>query len=94
MPNATNTEDILAMTLYANDVSGGILAPLLLLAIYIIIFVAMISVSAASVAFLSASFISMVLSIILSVLGLIAPKWMYLLILATAAGVLWRKFEG
>ena len=71
-----------------NDVSNGYFFLGILLALFVIIFIALKDYKA-SAAFTTASFMIMVFSIMLRALGLIQNKWMYLAIILTAVGVVW-----
>ena len=82
-PNVTN---VTAMLAYANDVTGdkfGVLIPFM---IFIVSYVAM-SHHPPSKSILSAGFITLVLSVLLRMLGIV-PDWIVIvLIILTGAGV-------
>jgi hypothetical protein len=72
--------------------SDGILFPAILLVIWVVSFMALKSYSTAR-AWTFASFFCSILSIMLAVLDLISPKFMYLPIILTAIGFVWLKLE-
>lgn len=79
-----------------NDVSGGALMLSLMLAFFVIIFIAIKasnSNSKTSVAFVSAAFFNMIQAVIYAVLGFIQNKWMYLSILLVAIGAVWAYID-
>ena len=88
--NATeNITGIYTMVKYINnDVSGGVFALMILLAIFIIIFIALKNFRT-SRAFVTAAFINMILAIIMRTLQLISNVWMYLSIILVGVGVIW-----
>jgi uncharacterized membrane protein len=91
--NSTDVGGFYELFRYVNTVSGGNFALLaILLPIWVITFIAVKQYST-SRAWTSASFICMVLGMILSVLGLISSKFAYLMIIFTAVGALWIKLE-
>lgn len=89
MPNLTQSDGLLGMMQYVNTVSDGIFFPLILLAIGIIIFLTSLNVTEASKSFTFTCFILFVLSIPLGILGVLAPKYMYMSIIMLALGVFW-----
>lgn len=95
LPNLTESNDgMLGFLRYGNDVSDGILFPLVLLAIWIIIFVTSINTTSASRAWTITSLICSILSVMLAVMNLLAPAYMYGLFVMTAIGFVWLKLEG
>jgi len=91
-PNGNETSGIFEFFKYTNDVSGGIMFPTILMVIWFILFISTKQFSS-SRAWTYSSFITSIMAIILSVLGLIAPRWMYLTIFMTAIGMVWLKLE-
>jgi glycerol-3-phosphate acyltransferase PlsY len=74
------------------EATGGLFWPVMLFAIWIIVFLAVKQYST-SRAWTLASFFCAFLSIPLAVLNYIAPKWMYLSIFLTLIGFVWLKLE-
>lgn len=66
--------------------------PVLLSALAIIVFVRSLNYGA-SRALIIAGFIPGIFGIIISVLGWMDPKWMYLFGIIVAAGIFWRNLE-
>lgn len=91
-PNNNDTLGIYEIFRYANNVSEGIFFTAISFVVWIIIFVATKNFST-SRAFTMASFISFILTMVLSVIDLITPRIMYLFLFMTAAGALWIKLE-
>lgn len=92
-PNQTDSEGIFELLRYVNTTADGLLFPMLLFVVFVITFIATKQFSS-SRAFAYASFITMVLSVPLGVLDLVAPKFMYLFVILTAVGAVWLKLEG
>jgi hypothetical protein len=90
-----STESLYSIFSFANNnLSNGVMMPLVLLAIWIIALVGAISEGRqASRAFIFASFVSAILSIILSLVGLLNPQYMYFSFLLVGAGVIWYKLD-
>lgn len=91
-PTANDTLGLYEIFKYVNNTSEGLLFVSLLFVIWIITFVATKSYSA-SRAWTFASFLCFILSLILSVIGIIAPKFMYLYLILTGVGAVWLKLE-
>jgi len=66
---------------------------LILLAMFIIVFISLKAYSS-SRAFAGASWLTMILSIILRTVGFIDNKWMYLSIILVGISVIWLHIEG
>jgi hypothetical protein len=78
---------------YVNtDLSGGLLALMLMLGIFVVIFIALKDYRAAN-AFLVASFFNVIISIFFRVLGEINNKWMYLSIILVGFGLVWVHID-
>jgi len=75
-----------------NDVSSGVFALMILLAIFIIIFISLKNFQT-SRAFATAAFINMVLAIIMRTLQFISNKWMYLSIILVGVGIVWLHYD-
>ena len=93
LPNVTDSDNLYTLFRYVNTESSGIFMPLILLAIFIVIFVSSISSTSLSRAFTYSCFFVGILSIIPAILGLIAIKYMYLIVLGFAIGIFWIKIE-
>lgn len=90
MPNLTDSQNLFTFTRYINIEAEGLLFVIFLLVIWIVTFIGTKQYSS-SKAFAYASFVCAILSIPLAILSLIAPKFMYLLIILTAVGFVWVK---
>jgi len=77
---------------YVQNVSGGWFFLMILFAIFIIIFISLKNYSN-SKAFAGASFLCMILSIMMRVLGFISNAWMYLCIILVAVSVVWLHID-
>lgn len=62
---------------YVNDTSGGIMTPLMLLVVWIVIFLSQVGYGFQR-AMLSSSLIASVLSILMVVVNLLSPTYMYI----------------
>jgi len=91
-PTNNDTLGIYEIFRYTNTLSEGLLSVSFMFLLWIIIFVATKNYST-SRAFTMASFVSFILSMVLSVIDLISPKIMYLFLFMLASGVLWMKLE-
>lgn len=91
-PTNNDTLGVYEIFRYVNNTSEGYFFMAMTFVIWVIIFVAMKSYST-SRAFTFASFVSFILTMVLSVIGLIAPKITYLFIFLLAGGILWMKLE-
>jgi len=75
------------------DLTNGYFFLFILLALFIIVFISLKGYSN-SRAFAGASWLNMILSIILRTIGFIDNKWMYLSIILVAVSVIWLHLEG
>jgi hypothetical protein len=91
-PTVNDTSGIFEFMRYTNNVTDGLMFPMILGIIWIVTFIGTKSFST-SRAFTIASFVSMVLSIPLAVMEFIAPNYAYLTIIFTALGALWLKLD-
>ena len=91
-PNATDSGGFLEISRYVNNAVDGYLFTSMMFVIWIVIFTATKQYSS-SKAFTFASFVCMVLSIVLATLNLLSPRLMYLFVVLTAAGALWIKLD-
>ena len=79
---------------WVNEGTGGIWMPFTLLAVWIIAMVGSISEGRqASRAFIFASFITAILSILLSLIGMLNSQYMYLSFLLVAIGLIWHVLD-
>lgn len=98
-PNVTDTESYYTFFRYINNAAEGLFFPVILLVIWVVAFVAMLFSGNlirpnAAKAWIFASFFTMILSIPLTVLDLVAAKYMYISIVFLGIGVLWHILEG
>lgn len=93
LPNATEGYDIVGLLSYVNNTADGLFFPIMLLVIFSVITITSLSFSSISKSFTYGCFVSMVLGIPLSVLGLLAPKWIYFIIFCLAGGLVWVRLE-
>ena len=91
-PNATDSQGIFEFFRYVNTTADGGFFLIMTFVIWIIIFIATKQYSSDR-AFTYASFVCMVLTILLAVMNLINPQFMYLYIILTAVGVVWLKLS-
>lgn len=91
-PSNNDTLGVYEIFKYVNTVSDGIFFVGLAFVIWIIIFVSTKNYSS-SRAFTFASFVSFILTLVLTVIDLISPKIMYLFVLLLAGGAMWMKLE-
>ena len=91
-PNVTDTQGIYEYSSYINDVAGGILFPSIIFVIWVIVFIATLRFGGAR-SWTYASFLCMVLAIMLTVLDLTSATFMYLFIFFTGVGFVWLKLE-
>lgn len=92
-PTGNDTKGVFEFFNYVNaTATGGLFFPVIIFVIWIISFLAIKQYST-SRAWTFASFFCSVLSIILAVMNLIAPVFMYFFIIFTAIGLVWLKLE-
>lgn len=92
--SGNNSENIYQMTKFVNEGVGGIFMPVMLLVIWVIAFVgALAEGRQASRGFIFASFISSVLAIILSLIGMLSTQYMYFSFLLVAGGLVWYSLS-
>ena len=92
IPTGNDTAGIYEFFRYITNVTDGFFFAGIMTVIWVIIFVATKQFSS-SRAFTFANFTCMVLAMILSVIDLLAPRYMYLFIILTACGALWMKLQ-
>ena len=97
-PNGTDSESLFNYMGYVNNVVDGLFFPVILLVIWVISFLTAFAASgggrpAAARSWVVSSFIVSILSIMSSIMGFLAPKFMYLSFIALALGLLWLRLE-
>lgn len=97
-PNSTDTEGIFEFFGYINRITEGLFFPTMLIVVWFVSFIGVFSSGlggrpAGARAFAFSSFITAILSILLSIMGFLAPKFMYLTFILVAISVLWLKME-
>lgn len=97
-PNSSDTLGIAELFGYVNTSADGMFFPVILLVLWVVSFIIIFSSGglnrpAAARGFTFASFLCSVLGIPLSILGFLAPKFMYLPFILFAAGLLWLRLE-
>lgn len=95
LPTVNDTQDLFTIFEFINNTSsGGIFFPIILLAIWAIAFIGSIVEGKEAVrAWIFASFVSGILATLLSVMGLLEARWMYLLILFVGFGLFWIRLQ-
>lgn len=95
LPTVNDTQDIFSIFQFINNTSsGGLFFPIILLVIWTIIFIGSIVEGREAVrAWIYASFVSAILSILLGVMGVLDRQFIYLLILFVAFGVFWIRIQ-
>ena len=91
-PNANDTAGIYEFFRFITTVTDGFFFAGIMVVIWVVTFIATKQFST-SRAFTYTSFICFILSMILVVIDLLAPKYMYLFIILAAAGAMWIKLE-
>ena len=78
---------------WVQDVSGGFFFPLVLFALFIIMFIAIKGTYTSSRAFVTSSFICTVLAIMMGILGFVAQWIIYAFVILTAIGAIWAYVD-
>jgi len=78
---------------WVQEVSEGNFFSMILLGLFVILFMILRGGTSNGKAFVGASFIIMVLSILLTTLGWLAPMYMYIAIIITAIGAVWSYMD-
>lgn len=94
-PTVNDTSDLFVVFKFVNDsATGGLFFPLILLGIWLIAFIGAIAEGRpASRAFIFSSFVSTVLGMLLSIMGMLSINYVYFLILLIAFGIFWIRLE-
>ena len=97
MPNINDSISLYSFFLYINNGTGGIFFPLILGAIWVIIFISSLAntrmMGSASRAWTFASFFCGILSVMLTILNLLNKRYMYLLVLMFGFGLVWMILQ-
>jgi len=99
-PNSTDTQGIFEFFRFINnEVTDYLFFPVMLLVIWFITFVGVFSTSglnrpAAARSWTFASFLCAILSILMTTMGFLSPRFMYISFIFVAIGILWVKIEG
>lgn len=92
--NFSDSANVYSIFKYINSGVSGVFMPLSLLAIWVIAFIGSISEGReAARAWVFASFVCSILAILLSLIGMLNPQYMYFLFLMTAGGLIWYKLS-
>ena len=93
LPGANDTDNLYHIfSFVTNSSTGGMFMPLMLAVIWIVAFIGGISEGRiSSRAFIYASYISSILAVMLSLIGLLNHQYMYFLFLLLGAGVVWYQ---
>ena len=92
-PNGTEGDGLLNLLGYVNTVSDGIFFPVIFLIVYAVVLIISLYQTSASRSIIFASFFVGILAMPAAILGLLAPKFMYLLLLSLGIGVLFKTLE-
>ena len=91
---ANDTVSAYKLFQYSSNVSGGLFMPIMMVVIWVIAFMgAMAEGRQMSRAFIFASFIYAILSMMLAFVNLISANFMYFSFLLVAIGLLWYKLD-
>lgn len=92
--NTTDSTNLYTLFKFINNTVSGTFMPLMLFVIWVVAFIGAVSEGRqGSRAFIFASFISSILGIILSLIGMLNPQYMYFSFLLVAAGIVWYKLD-
>jgi hypothetical protein len=92
--NATDTTNLYTFFGYINGVTSGMFMPLMLAVVWIVALIGSISEGRqASRAFIFASFLTSILAILLTLIGMLSSQWMYFTFILVAAGMVWNKLD-
>jgi len=94
-PTANDTVGFFEIMSYINTTAGGLFFPVILLVVWLITFISSLLTSgvysgrSAAGGWTFASFITFVLAMPLSIMGVLDPKYMYLTVIFMAVGIVW-----
>ena len=97
-PNSTDSENLFQFFGYINNTVEGLFFPIIIMVIWFVAFLGAWGASyggrsAAARSWVFASFLTSILSIMASIMGFLAPKFMYLSFILLAVGFLWVKLS-
>lgn len=96
-PDINQTSSLYNFFLYINAGTTGVFFPLILLAIWMIIFISSLAgtrmMGSASRAWTFASFVCGIISVMLTILNLLNKRYMYLLVLMFGFGLVWMILQ-
>lgn len=88
------SENLYTLFKFINNGVGGTFMPLMLLSIWFIALIGSVSEGRQlSRAFIFASFISSILAVVLSLIGMLNSQYMYFTFLMVAVGLVWYKLD-
>lgn len=95
LPTVNDTQDLLEIFRFVNNsATGGLFFPLVLFGIWIIAFIGTLVEGREVVrGWIFASFITSILGILLSIMGMLNVNWVYLMILFLAVGLFWIRLQ-
>lgn len=92
VPNATDMQDLFTIFRFSNSASGGFMFLAIMMVIWSIALIGSLANGTKFYrGFIFANFISAILSMILSLLGVLSRNYMYFFILMLAFGIVWAK---
>ena len=91
-PTNNDTKGLSTLMKFVNDGTGGLLAPLLIFALWIIIFVITIKEGTAR-SWIIASFVTAIISIPMAILNILSPHYMYITFILLAIGLVWVSLD-
>jgi hypothetical protein len=93
-PSSNDFNDLFSLWSWVNTVSNGIFSAMMLLVVFMVIFLGgLFSGSRANRSWTFASFICFIISVLMSVFGLLNKNYLYLCILLLAGGLVWIKLQ-
>ncbi len=95
VPTVNDTQDFFEITRWVNNTAtGGLFMPMMLLTIWVIAFIGSIAEGRPAYrAWIFASFIGSILSILLGLMGLLDPRYIYLNVLFVGIGLFWAHLQ-
>jgi cell division protein FtsW (lipid II flippase) len=91
-PTSQDLGDLFSLWAWVNTVSNGIFSAMILLVIFMVIFLGgLMTGSRANRTWTFASFICLIISILMAVTNLLNKNYLYLCILLLAGGLVWIK---
>ncbi len=94
VPDVNQTKDLFEVFKFVNSAGEGLFFPLMLFAIWVIAFVgAVVEGRQASRAWIFANLFTAILAMLLVILNLLNPGYLYLLIFFIALGLVWMQLQ-